>query len=1006
MTSHHHPRPTIDHVLPPPTSPPLPTLSPPPELTSTVTAGLKKESFKLKPEKSQHRRKSHSLAGKSVRQQNNRKSLPTGATALPESLTADATTRWKEVAKTKPGAMHGCRQASYTYQLDVSIISSYVSVNNNMLYRLPHPGQGILGPAPAIYASQPTPLPSAFSTMPLQDPTWHMDTGASSHLNFNASNLSTIFDKRLFPSVHVGDGKSIPVTNTGHSIIPSHHRPLHLHNVLVTPNIIKNLISVRQFTRDNNCTIEFDAFGFSVKDYLTRHILLRCDSSSDLYPVTKPSTSPIAFLSTSASTWHQRLGHPGDQVLRSLVSSRFISCNKEKSSHICHACQLGKHVKLPFHSSDSIVEHCFDIIHSDLWTSPIISSSGFKYYVLFLDHFSHFLWIYPLRSKSDMFDKFLHFRNYVKNQFKCEIKNFQCDHGGYPAYHRGFRCLNLETNKIILSRHVTFDETQFPYKSMTPSSPPSYTFLDTQRSPLLTSLASKLPNPSTNIPHQTSIPTAPPITDPTQSPPHTGPNSPGPTFPTNQPTSHEPNNIQTQTQNNPLPPPIFDPPNPQTNTNPVNEPPRTHPMITRSQSGIVKPIERLSLHTSSLSPIPKSPFIALKDPNWCNAMYDEYNALVKNGTWILVPRPSDVNLVRSMWLFKHKFHADGTLSRYKARLVANGSNQQHGVDFDETFSLFVKPATIRTVLSLAVSRQWPIHQLDVKNAFLNGDISETVYMHQPPSFVDSRYPNHVCLLQRSLYGLKQAPRAWFQRFAASSLVLLNYFLGISAVCHPTGLFLSQKKYARQLLEQAHMVNWGLQYLTFTRLDLSYAVQQVCLYMHDLREPHFAALKRILRYVQGTLELGLQLYASATTSLVGYTDADWAGYPSTRRSTSCSSAKAEYRGVANVVAETAWIRNLLRELHSPLLTATLVYCDNVSAVYMSANPVQHQRTEHIEIDIHFVRDMVKAGHVRVLHVPSHFQYADIFIKGLPSALFEDFRSSLSIRPPPAPTAGAY
>ncbi|GJZ52481.1 ribonuclease H-like domain-containing protein [Tanacetum coccineum] len=180
-------------------------------------------------------------------------------------------------------------------------------------YRLPHPGQGILGPAPAIYASQHTTLPSAFSIMPPQDPTWHMDTGASSHLNFNASNLSTIFDKRLFPSVHVGDGKSIPVTNTGHSIIPSHHRPLHLHNVLVTPNIIKNLISVRQFTRDNNCTIEFDAFGFSVKDYLTRHILLRCDSSGDLYPVTKPSTPPIAFLSTSASTWHQRLGHPGDQ---------------------------------------------------------------------------------------------------------------------------------------------------------------------------------------------------------------------------------------------------------------------------------------------------------------------------------------------------------------------------------------------------------------------------------------------------------------------------------------------------------------------------------------------------------------------------------------------------------------------------------------------------------------------------------------------------------------------
>nr|GEX89835.1 ribonuclease H-like domain-containing protein [Tanacetum cinerariifolium] len=193
----------------------------------------------------------------------------------------------------------------------------------------------------------------------------------------------------------------------------------------------------------------------------------------------------------------------------------------------------------------------------------------------------------------------------------------------------------------------------------------------------------------------------------------------------------------------------------------------------------------------------------------------------------------------------------------------------------------------------------------------------------------------------------------------------------------------------------------LQYLTFTRPDLSYAVQRVCLYMHDLREPPFATLKRILRYVQGTLELGLHLYAFATTSLVWYIDADWAGCPSTHMSTSgyCvflgdnllswsgkqqhtisrSSVEAEYRGVANVVAETSWICNLLRELHSSLLTATLVNCDNVSAVYMSANPVQHQRTKHIEIDIHFVRDMVKSGHVRVLHVPSCFQYADIFIK---------------------------
>lgn len=220
---------------------------------------------------------------------------------------------------------------------------------------------------------------------------------------------------------------------------------------------------------------------------------------------------------------------------------------------------------------------------------------------------------------------------------------------------------------------------------------------------------------------------------------------------------------------------------------------------------------------------------------------------------------------------------------------------------------------------------------------------------------------------------------------------------------------------------------ALQYLTFTRPDISFAVQQICLYMHDPREPHLHALKRILRYIRGTIDHGLMIHVSPTDGLIAYSDADWGGCPSTRRSTSgyCvflgdnliswsskrqhvvsrSSAEAEYRGVANAVAETCWLRNLLRELHTSPTKATIVYCDNISSVYMTANPVQHQRTKHIEIDLHFVRDQVALGHVRVLHVPSRSQYADIFTKGLPSTLFSEFRSSLNVRIcPPDKTAG--
>nr|GEU79918.1 ribonuclease H-like domain-containing protein [Tanacetum cinerariifolium] len=326
-------------------------------------------------------------------------------------------------------------------------------------------------------------------------------------------------------------------------------------------------------------------------------------------------------------------------------------------------------------------------------------------------------------------------------------------------------------------------------------------------------------------------------------------------------------------------------------------------------------------------------------------------------TWTLVLRPPDVNVVRCMYLFRHKYLPDGTLSRYKARLVANGSTQLEGVDFIS---------------------------FDVKNAFLHKDLSETVYMHQPPGFWDSTHPDYVCLLQRSLYGLKQASRAWFQRFASYITRYVVEILERAAMvnCNPsrtpvdtestlgtTGDVVSDPTLYRSLAG-------SLQYLTFTRPDISYDVQQ-------------AGCPTTRRSTSGyCVFLGNNLLS-------------W--FAKHQPTLSRSSAEAEYRGVANAVTETCWLRNLLRELHTLLSFATLFYCDNVIAVYLSSNLIQHQRTKHIEIDSHFVRDLVTSSQVRVLHVPSRYQFADIFTEGVPTALFEEFRFSLSVLCPPAQTA---
>jgi hypothetical protein len=248
-------------------------------------------------------------------------------------------------------------------------------------------------------------------------------------MSSNAGNLSSPTPVYNSPPITVGNGAALPVTHRASTLIPTNRAPLSLSNVLVSPSLVKNLVSVRSLTRDNNVSVEFDAFGFSVKDIPTRSVILRCNSDGELYPLAPTAPEALAVTVDTPPTvelWHQRLGHPGRQALQqTLPSLEFISTK----SATCKARQLGKHVRLPFSDSSSISYVPFQIVHADVWTSPVSSFSGFKYYLVLIDDLTHYVWTFPLRNKSDVFQCLLAFHACVQTQFQLPILAFQTDNG-------------------------------------------------------------------------------------------------------------------------------------------------------------------------------------------------------------------------------------------------------------------------------------------------------------------------------------------------------------------------------------------------------------------------------------------------------------------------------------------------------------------------------------------------------------------------------------------------
>uniref|UniRef100_A0A2N9H5U2 Reverse transcriptase Ty1/copia-type domain-containing protein n=1 Tax=Fagus sylvatica TaxID=28930 RepID=A0A2N9H5U2_FAGSY len=390
-----------------------------------------------------------------------------------------------------------------------------------------------------------------------------------------------------------------------------------------------------------------------------------------------------------------------------------------------------------------------------------------------------------------------------------------------------------------------------------------------------------------------------------------------------------------------VPPPLPDslaPPLPHTSS---------HPMQTRSKSGISK---KKSFHTTTtpyLQTEPPTYTVASKIPEWQQAMASEFEALQRQQTWSLVPSSSTQNVIGCRWVYKIKRHTDGSISRYKASLVAKGFHQQARVDYDETFSPVVKPPTVRIILSLAAH---------------NHLVSSTIRCKLLVPGLNVLHP--IYLLWVLLPLLLMPPCSYYVDVLLLSICYCMLMISLSRINYTkSGFFVHQRKYLTDLLTKFHMLDskaaptpvvltptltpsddgvlsdptpyrslvGALQYAIFTRPDITFAVNRVCQFMHKPTSTHFMAAKRILRFLKGTLDKGI-LFQPGPLTLTAFTDADWADDPSDRRSTSGitvflghnlitwvskkqytvsrSSTEAEYRSLAAGAAELAWLRQVL------------------------------------------------------------------------------------------------
>ncbi|RVW17806.1 Retrovirus-related Pol polyprotein from transposon RE1 [Vitis vinifera] len=761
---------------------------------------------------------------------------------------------------------------------------------------------------------------------------WILDSGASDHISGNKDLFSSITTTSALPTVTLTNGSQTMAKGFGFAHpLPS----LSLHSVLYAPECPFNLISISKIIRTLNCSITFYDKFVTLQDRSTGKTIGIGRESQGLYHLTSPS--PAVCISTDAPILiHSRLGHPSLSKFQKMVPSfSFLS------SLACESFQLGKHTRVSFPKRlNNRAKSPFELVHTDVWgPCRTASTLGFQYFVTFIDDYSRLtmpvnIFLHHLLHLCPNMGSFIS----LLVLDKLSARATKCIFLGYSRLQKGYRCYSSETHRYFLSADVTFFEDS-PFFSTFESLPVSEV----------------------------------------------------------------------------LPLPIIFPPD-AVSSRPLQVYHRRHRVAAPpSLTGV--PVDSPPIPLASPAPaLPPSADLPI--------------ALRKFGC---------------RWVYTVKVGPDGQVDRLKTRLVAKGYTQVYGSDYGDTFSPVAKIASVRLLLSMAAMCSWPLYQLDIKNAFLHGDLAEEVYMEQPPVFVAQGESCLVCRLRRSLYGLKQSSRAWFSRFSSvvqefgmfystsdhsvfyhhnssgqciylvvymddivitgsdqndiqnlkqhlfthfqtKDLGKLKYFLGIEITQSSFGVVLSRRKYALDILEETGMLDCKpvdtpmdpnvklipgqgeplgdpgryrrlvgkLNYLTITRSDISFPVSVVSQFLQSPCDSHWDATIRILRYIKSTPGQDRR----STSGYCVFIGGNLISWKSKKQDVVArSSVEAEYRAMTLTTCELIWLKHLLRELRFGKDEQMKLICDNQAALHIASNPVFHERTKHIEVDCHFIREKI-------------------------------------------------